>query len=62
MVVAPNLLQLYGSVIPRALPWAVIGCTLGVVVKWANNNFDGIVFTRRFAINALPVPTLASGS
>ena len=49
MVVAPNLLQLYGSVIPRALPWAVIGCTLGVVVKWANNNFDGIVFARHFS-------------
>ena len=32
--------QMYGSVIPRVLPFAVLGAAEGVLAKWASNNFE----------------------
>lgn len=33
----------YGSVIPRALPWAIFGCAEGVLLKWTANHFEDFV-------------------
>ena len=33
--------SIYGSVIPRSLPYALFGAVEGVILKWASNNFDG---------------------
>ena len=32
--------QMYGSVIPRVLPFAVLGAAEGVLAKWASNNYE----------------------
>ena len=33
-------LRLYGSVIPRVMPFAVLGSAEGVFLKWASNNLE----------------------
>lgn len=39
-----DLIQLYGSVLPRCCVSALLGCIIGVSVKYVNNNIDGISF------------------
>ena len=34
------ILRADGSVLPRALPWAIFGALEGAMCKWASNNFE----------------------
>ena len=34
--------SIYGSVIPRSLPWAILGCIEGSLLKWASNNYEEV--------------------
>jgi hypothetical protein len=43
-----DLFQLYGSVIPRALPAALIGASIGVFVKWSSRQEGGFHWARHY--------------
>ena len=44
-----SYVEVYGSVIPRVLPWAIVGAAQGVVLKWAARNYSAFVIFEHFS-------------